>query len=791
MMLPDRGRQRFNGYLIVGIGLTFGFILLRDVPWQSSAQFHTILEIIATLLALMVGIVGLVRYYSRPTNTFLFIGTGFLGTSFLDGYHAVVTSTWIAPLIPSTLSSLIPWSWVASRIFLAVMLLLGLWASRREKRLGERGRLDHRLVYFGAILFSLACFLFFALMPLPIAYYPDLYQVYRPQEFIPASIFLLALVGYLRDGRWRNHALEHWLVLALIISVLGQTVFMPYSHELFDLEFDMAHFLKKASYICVLTGLLINMLFLYRQADQTVQLQQEIGERKQVEKELGKSEQRFRALVETSSDWIWEVDTQGRYVYVSPIVEKMLGYRPEEVLGKTPFDFMPEEEVQRIAQTFMAVVEAQQPFSALENVNRHKDGHLVTLETSGTPIIDAGGNFLGFRGVDRDISERKLLEQKEREAHDQLLTVFEAVDEPIYVSDPESHELIYINHCFKKYWGTDALGTKCYKTIQNRDTPCPYCTNDKIFGDNLGQTYIWEMQNEINEIWFRCVNKAIRWTDDRMMRFQFASNINEIKQAEQERSHYRENLEREVQRRTRELETANKDLEGFSYSVSHDLRSPLRAIDGFVSILEEDYAPKLDEEGLRLLGIVSENANKMGQLIDDILAFSRAGRLQLEQVEVDMNTLVKEVWAGLKQERKDRNYQFRHSDLQVVSGDIRALRQVWQNLLANAIKFSRDRDPAVIEITVQTDNDMIYYTVKDNGVGFNPNYVNKLFILFQRLHGMDEFEGTGVGLAIVKRVIQKHGGSIDATGILNEGASFRFTLPRFNTIADPAMKESS
>ncbi|MET0022884.1 MAG: PAS domain S-box protein [Sedimenticola sp.] len=791
MMLPDRGRQRFNSYLIVGIVLTLAFFLVPDTSRDGSAQFHTILEISSILLALMVGALGLVRYYSQPTGTFLFIGTGFLGTSFLDGYHTILTSTWITPFIPSSLASLHPWSWFASRFFLAVMLLLGLWAIKREKRLGARGMIDHRQVFIGTILFFLASLLFFGLMPLPIAYYPDIHQVYRPLELIPALVFLVALIGYLHDGRWRSHALEHWLVLSLIISVVGQAVYMPRSHELFDLEFELAHILKNSSYICVLIGLMINMLFLYRQADQTVQLQQEINERKQVEKELGKSEQRFRALVETSSDWIWEVDSQGRYVYVSPIVEKMLGYRPEEVLGKTPFEFMPEEEVQRIAQTFMAIVEAQQPFSALENVNRHKDGHLVTLETSGTPIIDAGGTFLGFRGVDRDISERKLLEQKEREAHDQLLTVFEAVDEPIYVSDPESHELIYINHCFKKYWGTDALGTKCYKTIQNRDAPCPYCTNDKIFGDNLGQTYIWEMQNEINEIWFRCVNKAIRWTDDRMMRFQFASNINEIKQAEQERSHYRENLEREVQRRTRELETANKDLEGFSYSVSHDLRSPLRAIDGFVNILEEDYAPKLDEEGLRLLGIVSENANKMGQLIDDILAFSRAGRLQLEQVEVDMNALVKEVWTSLKQERKDRNYQFRHSDLQVVSGDIRALRQVWQNLLANAIKFSRDRDPAVIEITVQTDNDMIYYTVKDNGVGFNPNYVNKLFILFQRLHGMDEFEGTGVGLAIVKRVIQKHGGSIDATGILNEGASFRFTLPRFNTIADPAMKESS
>lgn len=233
----------------------------------------------------------------------------------------------------------------------------------------------------------------------------------------------------------------------------------------------------------------------------------------------------------------------------------------------------------------------------------------------------------------------------------------------------------------------------------------------------------------------------------------------------------------ELQHRTDDLETANKDLEGFSYSVSHDLRAPLRAIDGFIAVLLEDYGPKLDAEGLRLFGIVQQNANKMGQLIDDILAFSRAGRLELERVRVDMNAMVDSVWAGLDEQRGTRAVEFHRADLPVTAADPRALRQVWQNLLGNAIKFTRDRNPARIEVGATSRDDMIWFEVKDNGAGFNQEYKDKLFTLFLRLHGMDEFEGTGVGLAIVKRFVQKHGGRVVAEGAIDAGATFRFCLP--------------
>jgi signal transduction histidine kinase len=236
-------------------------------------------------------------------------------------------------------------------------------------------------------------------------------------------------------------------------------------------------------------------------------------------------------------------------------------------------------------------------------------------------------------------------------------------------------------------------------------------------------------------------------------------------------------VEAQVRERTAELETANKDLENFSYSVSHDLRAPLRAIDGFIAILTETQAERLDEEGRRHFGIVADNARKMGTLIDDILSFSRAGRLQLELIPTDMRALVEEAWAGLTQAGQTSGIEFRLNELPQATCDPRALRQVWQNLFANAIKFSRDRHPPVIEVGAEPRGQQIRFWVQDNGVGFSNDYVDKLFVLFQRLHGMDEFEGTGVGLAIVKRFVQKHGGDVFAEGVPGRGARFDFTLP--------------
>ncbi|HVH47319.1 MAG TPA: ATP-binding protein, partial [Labilithrix sp.] len=237
-------------------------------------------------------------------------------------------------------------------------------------------------------------------------------------------------------------------------------------------------------------------------------------------------------------------------------------------------------------------------------------------------------------------------------------------------------------------------------------------------------------------------------------------------------------LEREANQRVAELQVANRELESFSYSVSHDLRAPVRAIAGFARLLYEDHAKSLDDEALRLLGVVRKNAQKMGVLIDDLLDFSRMGRQAITLEELDMDALVREILEEARRAEPDRAYDIRIGQLPSANADRVLIGQVWQNLLSNAIKYTRGRSPAIIEISGETTTDEVTYNVKDNGVGFDARFADKVFKVFERLHVSSEFEGTGVGLALVDRIVRRHGGRVSAKAKLGDGATFHFSLPK-------------
>lgn len=231
-----------------------------------------------------------------------------------------------------------------------------------------------------------------------------------------------------------------------------------------------------------------------------------------------------------------------------------------------------------------------------------------------------------------------------------------------------------------------------------------------------------------------------------------------------------------IERHAQQLEALNRELEAFSYSVSHDLRAPLRAIDGYINILEEDFAPKIDDDARKLLNSVSRNAKKMGTLIDNLLDFARLGRRPIVRTDIDMNMLVREVLAELK---TTTNYktEIRVGDLHHIFGDFALMRQVMLNLISNGIKYSSKKENPLVEISSAIESENIIITVSDNGAGFDMAFINKLFGVFQRLHTVSEFEGTGVGLAMVQRIITKHGGTIHAEAELTRGAKFWFKIP--------------
>jgi signal transduction histidine kinase len=229
--------------------------------------------------------------------------------------------------------------------------------------------------------------------------------------------------------------------------------------------------------------------------------------------------------------------------------------------------------------------------------------------------------------------------------------------------------------------------------------------------------------------------------------------------------------------RTAELQAANAELEAFSYSVSHDLRAPLRHINGFADLLNEESGSKLDQDGRRYLSIISDSVRQMGKLIDTLLEFSRIGRVEMRFARVSMVEVVEEVAKKLKEEHKDRSIEWDIQPLPQVRGDRALLKQVWTNLLANAVKYTRRRQIARIEVGCNRKESELEFFVRDNGAGFDMKYAGKLFGVFQRLHRAEEFEGTGVGLANVARVVTRHGGKVRAEAKVNEGAALYFTLP--------------
>lgn len=382
-----------------------------------------------------------------------------------------------------------------------------------------------------------------------------------------------------------------------------------------------------------------------------------------------------------------------------------------------------------------------------------------------------------------------LMYRELRESEAQLRTLVQTIPDLVWLKDPEG---VYLgcNAQFERFFGAKApeiVGKTDYDFVEEE------------LGDFFRENDRRAMaagHPVVNEEWltfaeggyhglFETIKTPMRDAAEKLIGvLGIGRDITEHKKAEDQlrQTHdeirrLNEGLEARVKERTALLETANANLESFSHSVSHDLRAPLRAIDGYVAMLTQGYGPALDAEGGRLLQVVRDNAQKMRRLIDDLLAFSRVGRLELRLARIDMTTLVREAWGVLAPLRQGRNIDFRLPDLPAAHGDQTAIRQVWQNLLGNALKFSRERAIAVIEVGCEDRDTEIVYFVKDNGAGFEPAYSTKMFGLFHRLHSAEEFEGTGVGLAIVKSYVEKLGGRVWAEGRPGEGATFWFSLP--------------
>lgn len=398
------------------------------------------------------------------------------------------------------------------------------------------------------------------------------------------------------------------------------------------------------------------------------------------------------------------------------------------------------------------------------------------------PVLDADGRAERILAVARDISDVKRAETELREANRFLDSLIENLPLMVAVKDAVTLKYVRINRAAEQLLGypREALLGKDANELMSTAQAKAVIAHDR---ETLAQGKLVEIreqhiQTDHNGARILHVMKMPLADGDGEVRFLLgiSVDITERKLAEQAIHE----LNSALHTKAEQLITTNRELESFSYSISHDLRAPLRAIDGFALMLEEDHAPHLDAEARRYLSVIRDNSRRMGELIDDLLSFSRLGRLPVTTQEIDIESLVHEVVDEALTVPLDPVPRVDIGRLPPARGDRALLRQVWTNLISNAIKYSSKNATPRIEVTGERSVAENWYSVSDNGVGFNMQYADKLFGVFQRLHHIGEFSGTGVGLAIVHRVVTRHGGRVWAEGRVDEGAVFSFTLPEVN-----------
>lgn len=535
----------------------------------------------------------------------------------------------------------------------------------------------------------------------------------------------------------------------------------------------------------------------------------DITDRVRAEEALAQTRRQQQAILDNIPDVAWLNDKEGRYILANRSFGKASRLNPEVLPGKTDFDVWPRDLAEQRRTVDRAVMQSGKRMKLEEQITA-VDGSVIWIETVKTPVFDNNGKVIGTAGIARDITLRKkqekqlrqyqeelgqlveertaellkvnaLLEQElvEHERTEEALRITQfSVDrsaDPVFWIGPDAR-LLYVNDITCRVLGY-SREELLSMTIHDIDLNFPVTEWPRHWGGLKKRGSItFESIHFTKEGTVIPVEVTSNYLEYKGREYNcaFVRDITERKRAQE----MFQTLNKELEQRVVELKVINKELETFNYSVSHDLRAPLIAIEGFSRILIEKQSHHLDAKGRHFLNMINKNTKKLNELIIDLLDFFGLGRKNIKNVTIDMEKMVNDIISDFNSMFPEDTFRVEFNTLPVAQGDRKMIRQILINLMGNAIKYSRPKGTAIIEIGGWVEKEKNVYFVKDHGIGFPMEQADKIFEVFERLHSTDEFEGTGIGLAIVKRVVHKHGGNIWVEAKENEGATFYFSLQR-------------